>query len=342
MLPDVTVVGTCPTYKIGCSADEYIDSIRRSCANAERNGWKALLIYSDHGQIDPWVAADCILKYSTTISPLVAVQPLYMHPFSVAKKICSLSLLYDRAIHLNFISGGFPRDLETLCDPFNHDERYERVIEYGKIIRGVLSDSKPLSFKGKYYSVDALHLPLANTLPSHCVPHFTISGSSAAGLEAARQLGACAIQYLRPSEEYRDEIPRNDLQYGTRLGIIARSTSGEAWAAAAKLYPPNSIGEEIRRYYTRVSDSVWVKKLGEEISLPSGHPYWLGPYNTNQAACPFLVGEREHVAREIAGYMKMGLRTFLVEQVENDKDAEEIRIVFELAAEQFRNDSSST
>ncbi|NTG39379.1 LLM class flavin-dependent oxidoreductase [Agrobacterium rhizogenes] len=335
MLPDVTVIGTCPTYTIGLSVDDYVSRIRRACADAERNGWKALLVYSDHAQIDPWVAADCILKNSTSISPLVAIQPLYMHPFSVAKLMCSLSLLYERAIHLNFISGGFPRDLETLCDAYNHDERYGRVIEYGKIISRLLSDGRPLTFRGKYYSVDGLQLPLANSLPSHCASLFTISGSSAAGLEAAKQLGARAIQYLRPFEEYNGEILRKDLQYGTRIGIIARSSSEDAWAAATKLYPANSIGEEVRRYFTRVSDSIWVKKLGKEISLPPGHPYWLGPYKTNQAACPFLVGKREDVARELAGYMKLGLRTFLVEQVESEIDAEEIRIVFDLAAEQF-------
>jgi hypothetical protein len=35
----------------------------------------------------------------------------------------------------------------------------------------------------------------------------------------------------------------------------------------------------------------------------------------------YLVGVREDVACEVAGYCEMGLRTFLVEKTESDEDA---------------------
>jgi alkanesulfonate monooxygenase len=110
-----------------------------------------------------------------------------------------------------------------------------------------------------------------------------------------------------------------------------RDTSEKAWSAARKQYPDSPEGAEIRDYFVQTSDSVWVKELGKEIQVPAGHPYWLGPYKNNQAACPFLVGNREDVAFELSRYINMGLRTFLVESPQSNEDAEQMTCAFDLA-----------
>ena len=238
--------------------------------------------------------------------------------------VASLSLIYERPVHLNLVSGGFPRDLETFCDERTHDERYDRVTEYGTIIRTLLSAKTPCTFTGKYYQVEGLQLNLGRDRPAHYAPLFTMSGSSPAGLAAARQLKARAIQCLRPCHDYAGVKLSPELEYGTRLGIVVRETSEEAWSAARARYPDNPIGQEIRDYFVSVSDSVWVRELGKDVQVPPGHPYWLGPYKNFQAACPFLVGTKQVVASELAGYIEMGLRTFLIEDPESDEDAEQI------------------
>jgi len=58
------------------------------------------------------VIANVLLGATRELTPLVALQPLYMRPFSAAKVIASLHLLHGRQISINFVSGGFPRDLE--------------------------------------------------------------------------------------------------------------------------------------------------------------------------------------------------------------------------------------
>lgn len=327
----LTIVGTCPLYENGTNPSEYLNKIQTAASRAENQGWTALLVYSDHQQIEPWLAANFLLSLTKKISPLVAVQPLYMHPFSVARMVSSLSLIYERPIHLNFVSGGFPRDLETFCDEHTHDERYDRVTEYATIIRTLLSARTPCSFTGKYYQVEGLQLNLGRDLPAHYAPLFTMSGSSPAGLAAARRLKARAIQYLRPSHDYSGVTLSSELQYGARLGMVVRETSEEAWSAARARYPDSPIGQEIRDYFVSVSDSVWVKELGKDVQVPPGHPYWLGPYKNFQAACPFLVGSKQIVAFELAGYIEMGLRTFLIEDPETDEEAEQITSTFELA-----------
>jgi alkanesulfonate monooxygenase len=307
-----------------------MDKVKEAVARAELQGWSSLLIYSDHTQLDPWIVANIMISMTKRLAPLVALQPLYMHPFTAAKLIASMSLLYDRPVNINFISGAFPRDLETFCDTCSHDDRYSRVVEYGTILMHMLCEKRPLTFKGRFYSVDSLQAPWP-PLKSDCIPMLTISGSSEAGLSSARQLGARAIQYLRPFTEYSGVTLSPNLQYGTRVGIISRDTSETAWEAARKRYPSDSAGAEIREYSTSVSDSVWVRELARNISVPPEHPYWLGPYRNNQAACPFLVGDWNDVASELAGYIGMGLRTFLIESPADDEDAAHITNAFAVA-----------
>jgi alkanesulfonate monooxygenase len=158
-----------------------------------------------------------------------------------------------------------------------------------------------------------------------------MSGSSPAGLAAAKKIGAIAIQYLKPSFSYNGVTLPSGSEYGARVGIIARETAELAWASAEKRYPESSDGTSIRNYYIKVSDSFWVKELGQTINVPEGHPYWLGPYKNNQAACPFLVGSRRNVASELAAYIAMGIRTFLIEKPENTEDADEISETFKMA-----------
>jgi alkanesulfonate monooxygenase len=338
MVPkELTVIGSCPTLRPGQRDSEYSESLRAAAMLAEKHGWAAMLIYSDNKQIDPWLAAHVLLENSHALSPLVAIQPLYMHPVTVAKSVASLSTLYDRPIHLNFVSGGLPMDLNALCDEATHDERYDRLREYGTIIRQLVSSHKPYSYAGKYYKVR--HIEMWPPVPSHCTPLFTISGSSPAGAACAKQIGARAIQYLKPSDQYSVGQLDPGIQHGTRVGIIARGTSEAAWIAARGRFPENPVGAKIRDYFSHVSDSVWVKELNALKPLPGAQTYWLGPFKNNQAACPFLVGSFEAVAAELAGYIRLGLRTFLLEHPLDDEDADQISMVFQLAG-QIANEQS--
>lgn len=331
---NLTIIGTCPAYPRGNAFDTkggagFLDHLAKSALCAEKQGWDALLVYSDNSQLDPWLLATAMLEATSKLSPLVAVQPIYVHPFALAKSVASLSLLYQRPVHLNLIAGGFPRDLEALGDDTRHDRRYDRLAEYGTIIQELLKGSRPVSLDGEFYSLDKAQLfpPLTKEL----YPMFTMAGSSNAGIAAAKKLQARSIQYLRPSHEYENDDMATDLPLGTRVGIIARSSAEEAWDVARKRFPKNELGTAFRQLAVQISDSVWVKELGREISLPSGHPYWLGPYSFGYQSCPFLVGDENTVAAELANYIRLGMKTFLVAEAQDEEDASYITKAFSLA-----------
>ena len=57
-----------------------------------------------------------------------------MHPYSVAKMVTSLAYMHGRAVDLNMLAGGFKNDLLALGDETPHDDRYERTVEYARIV----------------------------------------------------------------------------------------------------------------------------------------------------------------------------------------------------------------
>ena len=193
------IFSTCPpSNKV--PAERYLREVVEVAKWSEAAGCEGILVYTDNGLVDPWLVAQVILDHTESLSPLVAVQPAYMHPFSVAKMVTTLGLLHGRRVWMNLVAGGFRNDLLALADETPHDRRYERLVEYAAIVRGLLEGEAPVTLEGEFYQTRALRL--IPPLDADLLPGITISGSSEAGLEAARAIGAIAVQYPEPVDAY--------------------------------------------------------------------------------------------------------------------------------------------
>lgn len=304
--------------------------LREFARLSEDAGCTGALVVTDNAQLDPWLVAQVLIEASTRLAPLIAVQPVYMHPYSVAKMVASLAFLHGRRLHLNMVAGGFKNDLVALNDVTPHDERYARLHEYTSIVQRLLGSAQALSFEGRYYRVANLRLAPAVAEPLR--PGLMLSGSSAAGAQAARELGATAIEYPPPPAEC---APGGAGPRGIRIGIIARATEDEAWAVANERYPADRKGQLAHQLATRVSDSVWRRQLAERAArgAPAARdPYWLGPFENYKAVCPFLVGSHAQVAGELARYLEAGYRTFILDVPASREDLQHVGTVFERAA----------
>src|SRR5256885_13853786 len=104
---------------------------------SEDAGHEGALVFTDNSQLDPWLVSQIIVESTERLCPLVAIQPAYMHPYSVAKMIASFAHLYRRRLYLNMVAGGFKNDLLALNDLTPHDERYARLLEYTTVIHSL-------------------------------------------------------------------------------------------------------------------------------------------------------------------------------------------------------------
>jgi alkanesulfonate monooxygenase len=259
------------------------------------------------------------------------VQPVYMHPYTVAKMVTSMASLYGRRIYLNMVAGGFKNDLTALNDTTPHDLRYERLVEYTTIIKKLLSSPASVTFEGKFYKVE--NLTLKPSLPKELFPGIFVSGSSEAGLTAARAIGATAVKYPEPPGECAPQQTRDDTTYGGRIGIIARDEDDSAWEAAYERFPEDRRGQITHQLVMKVSDSVWHQQLSRvrEGTGEKRDPYWLIPFQNYKTFCPYLVGSHKRVAEEVSRYIAAGCKAFILDIPPGKEELDHTSVVFEQA-----------
>lgn len=334
------VFSTCPSSSGQSDYYGYKKSVVRAAQWSEDSGCDGMLIYTDNSMLDPWLVANTILENTFHLSPLVAVQPVYMHPYSAAKMVSSLSALFARRVHLNLVAGGFRNDLIALNNLTPHDARYQRLTEYARIVRDLLQHESPVSFHGEFYQVR--NLVLAPSLPPELMPDVLMSGSSEAGLLAAQEIGAIPVQYPEPPDQYSTAGTGVQGRCGLRIGIIAREDEEEAWRVARDRFPEDRQGQITHRLAVKVSDSVWHKRLAEigdagrlnsidHESIEHRNPYWLGPYENYKTFCPYLVGSYDVVASALSGYLGAGYDTFILD-IPALEEFDHIRTAFQLAS----------
>ncbi len=329
-IPGIRVFSTCPQ-----STDFAPDAYRRRVAEvarwSEAAGCEGMLVYTNNTLVDPWLVSQLIVEATERIRPLVAVQPLYMHPYAAAKMIASLGFMHGRRIDINLLAGGFRNDLRALGDETEHDARYRRALEYGRVISR-LAAGGPCTFEGDYYRVR--NLRLAPALAPELVPQLMISGSSEAGMAVAEQLGAVAVKYPEPAEREPDRH-HESVEMGMRIGVIARDDAEEAWAVARRRFPENRTGAIAHQMARRVSDSRWHAQLSTLAADPGAlpPPYWLGPFQNYGSYCPYLVGDHDTVAGELGRYMALGFTTFLLDIPPAEEELDHTRRVLAHAAQ---------
>jgi alkanesulfonate monooxygenase len=313
----VVLYSTCPPYR-GGDGEAYRRQVRDVARWSEEAGCEGTLVYTDNGLLDTWLVSQLIVESTSSLSPLVAVQPVYMHPYSVAKMITTLSLLHGRRIDLNIVAGGFKNDLIALDDRTPHDRRYARLIEYTSIISRLLEGDSPVTFKGEFYAVT--NLSLVPALDPALMPRILLSGSSPEGLAAAKTLGALPVCYPEPASQV---VARQDEErpFGIRVGIIAREDEGDAWHIARERFPENRRGQVTHQLAMKVSDSAWHRQLSSIApQLEAESIYWMVPFQNYKTFCPYLVGTYDQVGDELRRYFASGCRTVILDVPPNETE----------------------
>jgi alkanesulfonate monooxygenase len=333
VVQSIEVFSTCP-QSVEAEGEAFLQKVISVSRWSEQYGCKGILIYTDNRLVDPWLVSQIIIQNTICLCPLVAVQPIYMHPYAVAKMVSSIGHLYGRRMYLNMLAGGFKNDLIALNDPTFHDKRYERMIEYTTIIKKLLGSSSAVTFDGEFYKVS--NLMMSPPLSPELMPGIFVSGSSTAGQSAARAIGATAVHYPRPPVEYTGVVENGLMDSGVRVGIIARDREEDAWDVAHARFPHNRKGQIARQLANKVSDSSWHKQLSElaEETKDKVSPYWMVPFENYKTNCPYLVGSHQQVADELSRYIKAGHNKFILDIPPCEEELHHSAIVFEQAAKE--------
>ena len=322
---------TAPPYR-GEDPGDYARHVAAVARWSELAGCSGILVYTDNSLLDPWLCAQIVLQATHEIAPLVAVQPVYMHPYTAAKMIATLSCLYGRRIDLNLLAGGFKNDLVALGDDTPHDRRYDRMVEFSTIVRRLVAGEGPVGFQGEFYR--ARNLTLTPKIPGALQPRFLVSGSSPAGLAAARAIDALPVQYPAPAAQLGEARTSDEGPFGIRVGIVAREVEDDAWSVARKRFPEDRAGQLTHQLAMKVSDSSWHRSLsGLARQQAERDAYWMVPFENYKTFCPYLVGTYRRVGLELARYFERGCTTLILDVPIGSEELEHVMRAIHLGSE---------
>jgi alkanesulfonate monooxygenase len=329
MHDNLEVIGTAtlpwlpPTY-------DFHPQLATLAQRAEGNGFTGLLIFYDHMVLDPWTVAGVLLQQTSTLVPLVAMQPYAIPPFTAAKTISSLTSLYRRRIDLNIITGAAPEELDQVGDPLDHDKRYARATEYVALLHRLLGSDEPVTWNGDYYQFRNLRI---NTkLPEHLQPRIFVAGSSAANRCLAEQVGHVTITHPEPVDRFAESFVAtrkgSGLEMGIRVGLVARRTREEAWTAALDGHRVDRAAR-LRTLLKRESQSDWNRRIARLAAEADVYDdvYWTGLYSTGRTGAPLLVGSYDQVAEYLERYIALGVTKLLLTKVDTEDEFHHARTV---------------
>jgi alkanesulfonate monooxygenase len=338
-----TGLGTMPVLYTTCPSSAHDDAVAFSAELDQLTRWcdsasyRGALIYTDNSLMDPWVVAQESIHRSRSFVPLVAIQPLYQHPFAVARSVASIASLLRRRVDLNFVTGGFKADLVSLGDDLDHDRRYDRLVEYAQVVRDLLAGSR-VTYSGAHYRLESAKV---RSIPADLHPDFFVSGSSPSCKQAARALGAVRLCYPPRPDAATSEATEPGTKWGMRVGIIARDDRDDAWAIADARFPLDARGVGKQRIISRMSESSWQRTLSlmAETAARAGSDgvgddiYWLRPFRSYKTFCPYLVGSHDEVAQAIQRYFAAGVTTIILDVPASYEDLVHARVAIARAVD---------
>jgi alkanesulfonate monooxygenase len=299
---------------------KYVGELMQVAHFSDRCGFEGILLFAGNDVfVEPWSMAQHILAHTRRTSPLIAVNPIYMHPFTAAKLVSSFALLYNRKVYLNMITGTAKSDLHGFDDRHSHEERYSRLGEFVHLVRQLLTSARPVNFRGRFYTTNDLQL--RPRLPAALMPEFLIAGQSEAARRTSMEMGCIMMQMLPPNLVQGITAP------GVNLGIFAREERANARKAAKLRFPDTLENRELLKLTMENTDSIWKKRLNEagQGGQLQQNGYWLLPFLTFQADCPYLVGSYSEIGARLRSFADKGVHTIILDIVADESEQQHIR-----------------
>lgn len=261
----------------------------------------------DAPSLDAWSIATGIAAITERIEILAAIRPGYYNPALVAKRTATIADIAGDRFSLNVVSAWWAEEARQYGAIFSeHDDRYQRSIEFTEVLRGLWSEN-PFSYDGDYYQLSGTHL---EPKPAR-TPRLYAGGESDAGREAIAQFADAYLTHGGTMEELAAKV--QDLN-ARRQRLLGKPFDSFGMAAYAIVRDTEEEAQEELRRITDVSegsagygsyqDFVSKSKLDTQVSL---RDYSV----SNRGLRPNFVGTPQQVAERIHEFTKVGVEVFL-------------------------------
>jgi alkanesulfonate monooxygenase len=216
------------------------------------------------------------------------------------------------------VAGRAPEEQRFYGDFLGHDERYERTDEFWSICHALWSDSRPVTFAGKYYQVEGATLRTPFVAEDRNRPEIYLGGSSEQATALAIKHADCMLTLADSPARLANRVTPL-LDSGTEVGLlvslISRPTHSEAVDAAYALVraageSAAEVHSEVRRQLDSVGFSSAYETATSESSWLTPH-LWTGAVPYLGAPGIALVGSPDEIVDALAAYQAVGVTQFL-------------------------------
>lgn len=297
----------------------YLGQVARS---AEQLGFDAALTPTGAWCQDAWVTTAMLSSVSERLRFLVALRPDSTSPFLGAQMSGTFQNLSGGRLLLNIVTGGEDHEQRMYGDFLDKEARYRRCDEFLTIMRR-LWDGETVDFHGEFLSVEGSHL---DQRPDP-VPEIYFGGSSPAGIVVAAKHADVYLTWGEPPVAVEEKLERvrkaaadagRELRFGIRLHSIARPTSEEAWAVAARMV--DGISDEqvtriqagLRRSGSEGQQRMLALNGGSKDGLEVYPNLWAGVGLVRGGAGTAMVGSFGEIADLVEKYHQVGITEFVM------------------------------
>ena len=221
----------------------YIDYLGQIARAAEINGFGGALMVNAPSGEEPWTVCSLLARETRTLSYVTAFQPFHYTPWVAVQQAATYQRASGNRLVWNIINGGSDAVQRQVGDFSDHDERYERAIEFMDVVKGYWH-SENFHYQGRFYKAEGggLRGPQKKAeLPLICT-----AGSSI----AAREFAARHADFYLMRAEHPDEIRaliadireralkhgRSNIRFGLSIDVITRETEAQALAEAKRFF----------------------------------------------------------------------------------------------------------
>lgn len=263
----------------------------------------------DAPALDAWTIATALAAVTERLEIIAAIRPGYYNPALIAKRAATIAEISGDRFSLNIVSAWWAEEARQYGAIFSeHDDRYQRSIEFTEILRGLWSEH-PFSYSGDYYQLDGTHF---EPKPAR-TPRIYAGGESEGGREAISRFADAYLTHGGTVDELaakvRDLNARRERIIGTPFAsfgmaayAIVRDTEAEAQQEFQRIttVSPGSAG------YGSYQDFVSKSQLETAVDL---RDYSV----SNRGLRPEFVGTPEQVAERVHAFTQVGVEVFLLQ-----------------------------
>lgn len=297
------------------------EEVAAQAAQAEAGGVERVLIGYSSVNPDGWIVSSYVLASTTSLGVLLAHRPGVMHPVVAARQAATLHFVSRGRLALNVVTGGSPGDQLREGDTVPHDERYQRSIEYVRLLRQLWTAEEPITHDGRFYQATKALLRLK---PSTERPMEIFMGGASSG---AVEFGAsCADVYMLWGEPLKEtaerlgviraraaELNRELREFSMSFRVFLGETSEQAWAradATAAKYEDRS--GRVRSHSEDVGRNRQLRIARESTMHDSN--FWTGIMlaTGGLGSTAALVGTEDELIDSLARYRELGISMFLL------------------------------